>query len=94
MLYSSTWYPSNLKVNSLEERLFEWRQKLKQLRTDYDKLLFFHIPKLLRMFKILRHGSSVLDNVPQIVQEVSFLFESTVEAREYIRAILQVRTLI
>ena len=78
----------------MEERLFEWRQKLKQLRTDYDKLLFFHIPKLLRMFKILCHGSSVLDNVPQIVQEVSFLFESTVEAREYIRATLQVRTLI
>ena len=82
------------KVNSLEKELTEWRLKLKQLHTDYDKLLFFHIPKMLRMFKMLYRGSSVLENVPQLVQEVSFLFDSTVETREHITATLQVRVLV
>ena len=78
----------------LEEKLSEWRLKLKQLRNDYDKLLFFHIPKMLRMFKMLYRGSSVRENVPQLVQEVSFLFDSTVETREHITATLQVRVLV
>ena len=83
-----------LKVNSLEKELTEWRLKLKQLHTDYDKLLFFHIPKMLRMFKMLYYGSSVLESVPQLVQEVSFLFDSTVETREHITATLQVGVLV
>ena len=82
--------PSPLKVNNLEEKLTEWRRKLKRLRTDYDKLLFFYIPKMLRMFKMLHSGSSVLENVPQLVQEVSFLFDSTVETREHLTATLKV----
>ena len=81
-------------MNALEEKLSEWRLKLKQLRNDYDKLLFFHIPKMLRMFKMLYRGSSVLENVPQLVQEVSFLFDSTVETREHITATLQVGVLV
>ena len=86
--------PSPLKVNNLEEKLTEWRRKLKRLRTDYDKLLFFYIPKMLRMFKMLHSGSSVLENVPQLVQEVSFLFDSTVETREHLTASLQVGMLV
>ena len=43
---------------------------------------------------MLHSGSSVLENVPQLVQEVSFLFDSTVETREYITATLQVRMLV
>ena len=86
--------PSPLKVNNLEERLTEWRLKLKHLRTDYDKLLFFYIPKMLRMFKMLHSGSSVLENVPQLVQEVSFLFDSTVETRQHLTASLQVGMLV
>ena len=79
-------------MTALEEKLSDWRQKLKQLRSEYDKLLFFHIPKLLRMFKMLYCGSSsVLANVPQLVQEVSFLFDSTVDTRKHISASLQVR---
>ena len=89
-----TLVPLYFKVIHLEERLADWRQKLKQLRTDYDKLLFFHIPKLLRMYKMLYHDSSVLANVPQLVQEVSFLFDSTVDTREHLTASLQVRIVV
>ena len=85
-----TFVPLCLKVIHLEERLADWRQKLKQVRTDYNKLLFFHIPKLLRMYRMLYPGSSVLANVPQLVQEVSFLFDSTVDTREHLTASLQV----
>ena len=89
-----TFVPSPLKVNNLEEKLTEWRQKLKHLRTDYDKLLFFYIPKMLRMFKMLHSGSSLQENVPQLVQEVSFLFDSTAETREHLTASLQVGMLV
>ena len=68
----------------------KWSQELKQLRTDYDKLLFFHIPKMLRLLKMLHHYSSVLDNVPQLVQEVNFLFDSTVDTRKRLTTSLQV----
>ena len=86
--------PSPLKVNNLEKKLTEWRLKLKHLRTDYDKLLFFYIPKMLRMFKMLHTGSSVAEYVPQLVQEVSFLFDSTAETREHLTASLQVGMLV
>ena len=82
--------PISLKVKALEQKLSEWRLKLKQLRTDCDMLLFFHIPKMLRMFKMLHGSSSVRENVRQLVQEVSFLFDYTVETREHITASLQV----
>ena len=39
---------------------------------------------------MLYQGTSVLESVPQLVQEVSFLFDSTVETREHITASLQV----
>jgi len=43
---------------------------------------------------MLHSGSSVLENVPQLVQEVSFLFDSTVETREHLTASLQVGMLV
>lgn len=77
-----------LKKNDLEEKLSDWRKKLKQLHSVYDKLLFFYIPKMLRMSKMLHHGSSMFEAIPQLVQEVSFLFDSTKEARQHIKAAL------
>ena len=61
---------------------------LKQLYSDYDKLLFFHIPKMLRMSKLLHHGNSMLEGIPLLVWEISFLFDSTKETRQHIEAAL------
>ena len=70
-------------------KLSDWRKKLKQLHNDYDKLLFFHIPKMLRMSKMLCQGDSKSEGISQLVMEVSFLFGSNKEARQQIDAALK-----
>ena len=67
-----------------------WKERVVELRSQYDWLLFFSMPKLLRLYYLLQVKDP---NLEAIVHEISFLccneqaaLESTwkmVEVREY-----------
>ena len=50
--------------------LATWLQSVDELRTEYDWLLFFSVPKLLTLYHLLQAEDP---NLETIVHEISFL---------------------
>ena len=82
-----------LQHSGLEERLKNWQNDLLQLQENYDKLLLFRIPKILRIHRILLLPEDDI-KIKEILQEVAFLFPSLSSPREKIAAALQVSNII
>lgn len=53
--------------------LSKWREEVSQLRIQYEQLLFFSIPKLLHLFRMI---TAEKPEINAIVQEVGFLFQN------------------
>ena len=75
------------KVHETEVKLTSWMQCVADLRSQYDWLLFFNVPKLLILYHLLREN----DNLEAIVHEISFLCSNEQAALESAREAVEVR---
>ena len=82
---SSLSLPSS-QVHETEKMLTNWMQRVAELRSQYDWLLFFSVPKLLLVYHLLQEG-----NVEAIVHEISFLCSNEQDAWKSAQVEVQVR---
>ena len=71
------------RVKETEQTVIAWGHRVDEFRSQYDWLLFFSIPKLLCLYKML--SDKELDSrlqLDKIVHEISFLCKNDVFARE------------
>ena len=61
------------QVHEVEIMLTTWSQSVDELRSQYDWLLFFSMPKLLLLYRLLHADGP---NMGAIVQEISFLYSN------------------
>ena len=75
----------------MEHTMKKWSQSIDKLLMKHNWLLLFNISKLLRLSKLLRsafHPDSVAVN---ILEEISFLFHSDVQARREVALAIKVK---
>ena len=78
----------------MEHTMKEWSQSIDKLLLKHDWLLLFSISKILRLSKLLRsafHPDSVAVNV---LEEMSFLLCSDVQARKEVELAIKVKILL
>ena len=66
--------------------LTNWMQRVAELRSQYDWLLFFSVPKLLLVYHLLQE-----ENVEAIVHEISFLCSNEQDAWKSAQVEVKVR---
>ena len=69
-------------------KLTSWLQRVTELCSKYDWLLFFNVPKLLILYHLLREKDL---NLEAIVHEISFLCSNEQAALESAREAVMVR---
>ena len=74
------------QVHETEKMLTNWMQRVAELRSQYDWLLFFSVPKLLLVYHLLQE-----ENVEAIVHEISFLCSNEQDAWESAQVEVKVR---
>lgn len=74
------------QVHETEKMLTNWMQRVAELRSQYDWLLFFSVPKLLLVYHLLQEG-----NVEGIVHEISFLCSNEQDAWKSAQVEVKVR---
>ena len=67
------------RVKEVENELVEWKESLTNLHSEYSWLLFFRIPKLLKLYHLIMDSRD--DKEIKIVHEISFLCTNTAEER-------------
>ena len=82
-------------MQSLEDNLQEWTEKVAALRQQYTWLLFFSVPKLLRLHSLTHPSENSLTNQPEvdldaIVHDICFLFENDLLVRRRLKPVVQV----
>ena len=84
-------HPSHLpwQVYEAVKVLSVWEQDVAQLRSQYEQLLFFTIPKLLHLYHMI---TALEPDLESIVQEVRFLFQNTPPVRKKLKETIEVRT--
>lgn len=76
------------KVQEMQLLLATWSQEVARLRTRYGWLLYFSVPKMLHLHRLI--STSGLHDVDMIVHEVSFLATSQPAEREELSMGVQV----
>ena len=76
-----------MQVHEIEKMLNTWMQHADELRSQYDWLLFFNVPKLLLLHSLLRAKKPDLE---AIVHEISFLFSNEQASWESMRKLVKV----
>ena len=69
------------------ETLCRWEKEVSQLRSNYEQLLFFTIPKLLHLYHMI---SADEPDIEGVVQEVGFLFQNQPHVRQKLKKSVQV----
>lgn len=76
----------DIRVFEVQNAVEEWEQEVSELRSQYAWLLYFSIPKMLLLFKLLKSRSQSID---AIVHEVSFIvYNQKVETTELRQGVL------
>lgn len=70
---------AEIRVKEVENELVEWKESLTKLHSEYSWLLFFRIPKLLKLYHLIM--DSVEGRETKIVHEISFLCTNTTKER-------------
>ena len=76
------------QVLDTEKMVSQWSDKVSQLRREYSWLLFFSVPKLLRLHSLLEE---LEPDLKAIVAEITFLFENSSDVREKLTQVVKVR---
>ena len=90
-LFSTLQYTAKRQLNYTEvgQELKNWRSDLEHWHTQYDWLLFLSVPKVLKLYQILRSEQGD-KSVEEITTAVSFLFQNTITARKSIQFAVKV----
>ena len=91
--------PCTIRPEDAEERVKEteiilqtWTHEVEQLRSEFSWLLFFGVPKLLRLYHLLNEEQENMEvHLKRIVHEISFLCVNSVDARKRMNVKVQVR---
>jgi len=75
------------KLETKEQELNVWRRKLAELHAQYDWLLFLSVPKVLKIYALLRQRKP---SAFQITSEISFLFSNDPTAMEVVQNVVEV----
>ena len=79
------------KVKEAEQVLASWKDEIKKFHQKFHWLLFFRVPKLLRVYHMLyEEEEATHDHIRRIVHEISFLCENDVETRSRMYGVVEV----
>jgi hypothetical protein len=79
------------RVREMEIILTTWTHEVANLRKEFSWLLFFSVPKLLRLYRLLSEEQENMDvHLKRIVHEISFLCVNNAEARRRMNIKVQV----
>ena len=67
------------RVKEVEQELIAWKESVNMLHSEYNWLLFFRIPKLLKLYHLIM--DDIEDKESKVVHEISFLCSNTAEDR-------------
>ena len=74
----------------MEHTLNEWSQNVESLLLKHKWLLLLNIPKLRKLSKLLRSSFRPDSDAEDIMDEIGFLFCSSVQAREKVTVAIKV----
>lgn len=77
-----------IQVYDASKSLTEWKEMVNTLRSEYEQLLYFSIPKLLHLYQNLVGGQL---NIGKIVNDVSVLFQNGHDVQRKLRQTVKVR---
>jgi hypothetical protein len=78
-------------VRETEVILTTWTHEVANLRKEFSWLLFFSVPKLLRLYRLLIEEQENMDiHLKRIIHEISFLCVNNAEARRRMNIKVQV----
>ena len=75
------------QVYKASTELSDWKMMVSNLRSEYEQLLFFSIPKLLHLYQNLLGGHH---NIASIVNDVSILFQNKHEVQRKLKHTVKV----
>ena len=79
------------RVEETEIILKTWTHEVANLRQEFSWLLFFSVPKLLRLYRLLSEEQDNMDvHLKRIVHEISFLCVNNAETRKRMNIKVQV----
>lgn len=78
-----------LQVNEACRTLVGWEEQMAELRSEYEQLLYFSVPKLLHLYQNLIAPEPSPES---IMHDVGFLFENTPSVQAQLKQTIQVRT--
>ena len=80
-----------LQVNEMSRSLVAWEEQMAELRSEYEQLLYFSVPKLLHLYQNLTVPEPSPDS---IMHDVGFLFENTPSVQAQLKETIQVGLLL
>ena len=75
------------QVLEANKTLSQWEKEVAQLRTDYEQLLYFSIPKLLHLYHLITVQNP---SATAVMQEVSFMFQNEASTRQKLKDVVKV----
>ena len=76
-----------LQVNEVSKSVVAWEEQMAELRSEYEQLLYFSVPKLLHLYQNLTVSEPSLES---IMHDVGFLFENTPSVQAQLKLAIQV----
>ena len=76
-----------LQVNEVSKSVVAWEEQMAELRSEYEQLLYFSVPKLLHLYQNLTVSDPSLES---IMHDVGFLFENTPSVQAQLKQTIQV----
>ncbi len=81
---------ADARVTKTEDNLESWKKRVAELRIQYKWLLFFSIPKILRLYKLVSVCDDRDKQLDEIVAEISFLCQNDKATRQSLKQRLKV----
>ena len=79
------------RIRETEVILTTWTHEVANLRKEFSWLLFFSVPKLLRLYRLLsKEQENMGVHLKRIVHEISFLCKNNAEARKRMKTKVEV----
>ncbi len=82
---------ADARVRETEVNLESWKKRVTALRSQYDWLLFFSIPKILRLYKLVSLCGERNEQLDKIVDEIKFQSKSDETTRHRLFSVSEER---
>ncbi len=81
---------ADARVRETEFMLDKWKKSITELRSQYNWLLFFSIPKILNLYKLVSVWEGQNEQLDEIVAEISFLCQNDEVTRQNLKKCMKV----